>query len=239
METISKTVDERLQDALLEIESLKQELQHFVYAASHDLQEPLRAVTSYAQLLERIYDSDEQARELTSFITDGVARMNALLQNLVLYSRISGSTTRSQMQLAAAVQVAQFKLSEEIKTSAARIDYGELPTVSAHEVQVGLVFENIFRNSLLFKGADPPHIQISSQETDDGYQISIRDNGIGIEPQYLNQVLLPFKRLCGKDVPGNGLGLAICDKVIKAHHGRLWLESDGTKGVTVNFTLPY
>jgi light-regulated signal transduction histidine kinase (bacteriophytochrome) len=239
METSSKTVEERLQDALQEIESLKQELQHFVYAASHDLQEPLRAVTSYAQLLERIYASDEQARELTSFITDGVARMNGLLQNLVLYSRISASTTRSQTSLAAATQVALFKLSAEVKESAARIDCADLPTVSAHEVQMGLVFENIFRNSLLFKSAEPPHVQVSCQETDDGYQIAVRDNGIGIEPRYLNQVLLPFKRLCGKDIPGNGLGLAICDKVIKAHHGRLWLESDGTKGVTVNFTLPY
>ena len=239
METISKSVDERLQDALHEIETLKQELQHFVYAASHDLQEPLRAVTSYAQLLERIYASDEQARELTSFITDGAARMNALLQNLVLYSRIGASNTRSQTQLAAAVQVAQFKLSEEIKASSARIDFDELPTVSAHEVQMGLVFENIFRNALLFKGAEPPHIRVSSHEADDGYEISVRDNGTGIEPRYLSQVLLPFQRLCGKDVPGNGLGLAICDKVIKAHGGRLWLESDGKNGVSVNFTLPY
>jgi light-regulated signal transduction histidine kinase (bacteriophytochrome) len=239
METISKSVDERLQDALREIETLKQELQHFVYAASHDLQEPLRAITAYSQLLERLYEGDEQARELTSFITTGVARMNALLQNLVLYSRIGASTARSQTQLAAAVQVALFKLSAEIKESAARIDYSDLPTVNAHEVQMGLVFENILRNSLLFRGADPPHIQISCREDDDGYQISVRDNGTGIETRFLNQVLLPFKRLCGKEVPGNGLGLAICDKVIKAHGGRLWLESDGKNGVTVNFTLPY
>ncbi len=241
-----QTTDERLENALKEIEKLKaladscnQELQHFVYAASHDLQEPLRAVTTYSQLLERMYADDEQAKELTAFIVSGVARMNELLQNLVSYSRIGASKTRAEVRLMAPLQAALYKLSAEVKETGARIHFDALPTVQAHEVQMGQLFENLLRNSLLFRSAATPEVRFSSEEGDEGYVISVADNGVGIEPKFHQQVLLPFKRLCGKEVPGNGLGLAICDKIVKAHDGRLWIESDGKTGTTVKFILPY
>jgi light-regulated signal transduction histidine kinase (bacteriophytochrome) len=218
-----------------------QELQHFVYAASHDLQEPLRAVTTYCQLLDRLYSDDEQAREFTGFITAGAARMNALLHGLLSYSRVNMSPLLTTVNLAAAVHSALFKLAPVIKETGAVIRFADLPAVTAHEIQMGQLFEQIISNSLLFRRQTPQIDIVAEESTLDGEVaqiITIKDNGLGIGRQFLAQVLQPFKRLHSKDVPGNGLGLAICEKIMRAHHGRIWLESDGATGTTVFLAFP-
>lgn len=222
-------------------QSATQELQHFVYAASHDLQEPLRAIITYSQLLERLYSKDEQTREIIGFITTGVCRMNALLHNLLTYSRVNPSPNLTNVNLNAAVQAVQFKLDNAMKSSAAVISFGALPTIPAHEIQVGQLFEQILSNAIIYC-REQPKIEITAEDGDlngDPAQIiKVRDNGVGIEPQFLAQVVQPFKRLHGKEYPGNGLGLAICDKIMRAHKGKLWLESDGHSSTTVYLAFP-
>jgi light-regulated signal transduction histidine kinase (bacteriophytochrome) len=214
----------------------QQELQHFVYAASHDLQEPLRAITTYSQLIERIYANDADTHELTGFITTGVTRMNALLQSLLTYSRVNLSPPLSHVNLQSAVQTALFKLSSAVQASGAVVRCDGLPEIAAHEVQMGQLFEQILANAILYR-RETPVVEITAEESEvDGEAakvICVKDNGVGIEPQFLSQVMRPFKRLHGKDFPGNGLGLAICEKIMRAHQGKIWLESDGVNGTRV------
>ena len=255
MASTSNSADDSLEEALARVANLEaalqsseasaqaanKELQHFVYAASHDLQEPLRAITTYCQLLQRLYDKDEQARELTAFIISGAVRMNALLHNLLTYSRVNPAPPLTSVNLSAAVQAALFKLGPIIKESGAVVRCTDLPEIAAHEIQMGQLFEQILNNAILYR-RQPPEIEISAEETEmDGrpvHVVKITDNGIGIESQFLAQVVQPFKRLHGKDYPGNGLGLAICDKIMRAHKGKLWLESDGQSGTTGHLLFP-
>jgi two-component system, chemotaxis family, sensor kinase Cph1 len=238
-----------LADALAENERLKSELakanasdeealQHFIYAASHDLQEPLRMVLSYAQLLQRRFVDDAEAREFTAFIVSGVGRMNGLIQNLLAYSRVGTSKRRSEVNLNVCLQMAQLKLAAVIKETGAVITRDDLPKVQADENEMAQVMENLLSNALKFKAADSPQIHISAEEGSGEWILTVRDNGSGVDPRFLEAVLLPFKRLHGKGVPGSGLGLAICDKVVRAHAGRVWVESDGQQGTQVHFTLP-
>jgi signal transduction histidine kinase len=249
MESLSNPQAATLAEALAENERLKGELakaiesreeavQHFIYAASHDLQEPLRMVLSYAQLLQRQFTDNAEAQEFTSFIVSGVGRMNGLIQNLVAYSRVGTSKRRSAVNLNACLQWALLKLGTIIKESSATITHDELPEVQADETEIAQVLENLLGNALKFRGADPPQIHVSAEEGRGEWILSVRDNGTGVDPRFLEQVLLPFKRLHGKGVPGSGLGLAICDKVVRAHGGHIWLESDGQQGTRVYFTLP-
>jgi light-regulated signal transduction histidine kinase (bacteriophytochrome) len=167
--------------------------------------------------------------------------MNGLLQNLVTFSRISLTPALKNVRLTAAVQAVLFKLAPAIKQCGAVVNCGALPEIPAHEGQLSHLFEQVLANSLLFR-REQPLIEISAEEGDlDGdpaQVVLIKDNGVGIEPQFLLQVLQPFKRLHGKDVPGNGLGLAICEKVMRAHNGKLWLESDGKSGTSVYMAFP-
>lgn len=223
-------------------EAATKELQHFVYAASHDLQEPLRAIGTYCELLERLYEKDEQARELSAFITTGVSSMNLLIQNLLTYSRLNQSPPLTNVNLSAAVQSALFKLGPMIKECEASVQFDGLPSITAHEIQVGHLFEQLLKNSILYRRGQPD-IKILAEDGDlEGEAVQIvrvKDNGIGIEPQFLSQVMLPFKRLHSKKYPGNGLGLAICDKIMRAHNGKIWIESDGANGTTVCLAFPY
>lgn len=231
MDVVPKSLEDQLADA-------KKELQHFVYAAGHDLQEPLRTITTYVQLLERHCSTDERARELISFVVAGAQRMNMLLDSLLTYSRIESSSQRTTVRLNSSLQWALLKLGNAIKETGATIQHDELPDVYANEIQMAQLFERLLNNSLKFRGKDKPIVSIEVAEGSDEHQISVRDNGIGIDPRFHQQVLAPFKRLHGKDVPGSGLGLAICERIVASHGGRIWVESDGQHGTTVKFTLP-
>lgn len=215
------------------------ELHDFVYAAGHDLQEPLRAISSFAQLLERRYAGDAEASELTGLIIDGATRATALVQALLTYSRVGNAPRPSMISLNSAIQPALFKLNAMMGDAGAEVVCQELPEVYADEAQLAQVFEQLIKNAILFRSAEAPKIEITAEEGSDAYLVSVRDNGTGIEPRFHEFVFAPFKRLHGKEIPGAGLGLAMCRKIIAAHGGVIRVESDGKHGSAFVFTIPY
>jgi len=221
-----------------EVEAAKAELQQFIYAASHDLQEPLRAVVAYSQLLERHLTGDETAREYLSYIVGAANRMGALLRDLLTLSRAGSAKRRTMMNLNVAVQMALLKLAPAITETSAKITREDLPEVYADELEMTQLFEHLIGNAVKFRGAGEPEIAIRREQGSDEYVIAVADNGPGIEPEFHKEVFAAFKRLQGKEVAGSGLGLAISDKIVRAHGGRIWIESDGRSGTTVKFTLP-
>jgi light-regulated signal transduction histidine kinase (bacteriophytochrome) len=229
---------ERIQELEQSLRTAQEELQFFVYAASHDLQQPLRTVNTHAQLLLRTCPENERAKEITATITAAVTQMSGLVASLVAYSRQGTALAeRTYLPLNTPVQCALFKLSALIQTSGAQVESGELPEVFGDENQLTTLFENLISNSIKFRAAEPARIEISTEDIGDSQIISIRDNGCGIRPEFHEAVFLPFKRLHGRDVPGSGLGLSLCRKIVAAHEGRIWIESDGTAGTAVKFTL--
>ncbi|MBV8073130.1 MAG: hypothetical protein JO270_24740 [Acidobacteriaceae bacterium] len=267
MESTSKSLEAQLADALREQEELRRnlqscqsaltdakreieqswqavkdandELQQFVYAASHDLQQPLRSIGTYAQLLQREYSDDKHAAEFTAFIVDGTNQMGLLIRDLLTYSRTGTSTRRANISLNGPLQWAMLKLTPEIRETGAHIQHGDLPEAYVDEMQIAQVFDCLIGNALKYRGDQPPEISVAANEDPDGLVVSVKDNGQGIEPRFHDQVFVPFKRLHGKDVPGSGLGLAIARKIVRAHGGRIWVESDGKHGSTFNFSLPW
>lgn len=228
-------------DALQENEELRRSLeqfQQFLYAASHDLQEPLRGIITYAQLLERQPAADPASQEYASFILSGALRMRELLQQLLVYSRAGSAKKYRVINLNVPLQMALLKLAPEIHAAGAQIAHDPLPEAIGDETEMSQVFHHILSNSLKFHSNSPPEISIGVEQGTDECTITIRDNGVGIEPRFCEQVLLPFKRLHGHEIEGNGLGLAICSKILRAHQGRICVESDGVQGTAVHFTLP-
>jgi signal transduction histidine kinase len=221
-----------------EVDAARAELQHFVYAASHDLQEPLRAIVAYSQLLERHLANDETARDYIAYIVGGANRMSALLRDLLTLSRAGSTHRRAAVNLNAAAQAALFKLAPTIAELSAEVKREELPEVFADEMELTQLFEQLIDNALKFRGAAKPEIAIRSEQGSGEYVISVADNGPGIERAFHEEVFSAFKRLQGKGVTGSGLGLAISSKIVRAHGGRIWIESDGRSGTTVKFTLP-
>ena len=219
-------------------ESVAQQLQQFLYAASHDLQEPLRGIITYTQLLERQVSTNPSNQEYTTFILEGALRMRQLLQQLLAYSRAGSAKLRTAVNLNVPLQMALLKLAPQISSSGAQIVRNSLPAAIGDENEISQVFHHVLSNSLQYRSDAPPEILITAEQGTDECTVTVKDNGIGIDPRFREQVLLPFKRLHGNGLSGNGLGLAICDKIVRAHRGRLWVESDGPPGATVRFTLP-
>jgi light-regulated signal transduction histidine kinase (bacteriophytochrome) len=215
------------------------ELQQFVYAASHDLQEPLRSISAYTQLLQRRIPNDAEAAELSSFILDGINRMSALIRDLLNYSRVANQLRPSTFGLSSTVQWALLKLAEPIRASQAQIVYTDLPEVNADESRIASVLENLLSNSIKYRRDEPPRIEIQAEEGDSAYIIAVKDNGQGIDPVFHKQIFIPFKRLHGKEIPGTGLGLAICKKIVEAHGGKIWIESEANQGSIFKFTIPF
>jgi light-regulated signal transduction histidine kinase (bacteriophytochrome) len=217
----------------------RDELNQFVYAASHDLQEPLRAISAYTQLLQRKYSTDPEAAEMTGFVLEGANRMHSLITSLLTYSRTSATPRRTTVNLSAIVQWALANLSAEIRSAGAEITYQDLPEANIDESQFVQLFQNLIGNALKFRGQAPPRIEISAEDNGTEHLISISDNGPGIPPKYHAQIFEVFRRLHGKDVPGNGIGLALCRRIVQAHGGRIWVESDGAAGSVFKFTIPH
>jgi light-regulated signal transduction histidine kinase (bacteriophytochrome) len=218
--------------------SANEELLQFSYAASHDLREPLRSVSTYAELLQRRYADDAQAKEFMSFIIDGVNRMYSLIESLLTYSRTGLPARRTPVNLNSVLQWALLNLESSLRESGAEVTFGDLPVVVVDEAQMVQLFQNLVSNALKYRRGDVPKIHVSSEEEPGGYLISVRDNGAGIEPRYHSQIFTAFKRLHGREVPGTGLGLAMCRKIVEGHGGRIWVESEGNQGSVFKFTLP-
>ena len=218
------------------------ELEQFASVASHDLQEPLRTISSYTQLLERRYGKrlEGEAVEFMRYIVDGAARMKQLIEDLLAYSR-AGAPAR-QMQKAS-VQAALSRALENLKgalaDSGGTVSHDPLPSVLGDELQLGQVFQNLIGNALKFRGKDAPRIHVGVKDADTTWEIAVKDNGIGIEPKYFERVFQIFQRLHAMgEYPGTGIGLAICKKVVERHGGRIWVESTPGQGSSFLFTLP-
>ena len=217
------------------------ELEQFAYVASHDLQEPLRMVASYTQLLAKRYEGklDSEADEFIHYAVDGANRMQVLINDLLALSRVGmRGAALEESDVEQAFEACVRNLEMAIEESGAAVTHDPLPAVLADEGQLVQLLQNLIANAIKFHGDEPPRIHVSARREGAQYVFSVRDNGIGIEPQYAEGVFVLFRRLHGKDAyPGTGIGLAICKKIVERHGGRIWFESEPGKGATFSFTL--
>jgi light-regulated signal transduction histidine kinase (bacteriophytochrome) len=226
-----------------ELENANNDLEQFAYVANHDLQEPLRMISSYTQLLERKYKDklDEDANEYIHFVVDGAIRIQKLLTDILEYSRISTRTkTFEQIDTSTVLGQVISNLQLLITENAVLITIDDLPVIKADASQILRVFQNLIENAIKFhKKTELPKIHISSTKQDKMYQFSVTDNGIGIEKQYHDRVFIVFQRLhSAKDYPGTGIGLSICKRIVERHGGTIWFESTVNEGATFYFTIP-
>jgi light-regulated signal transduction histidine kinase (bacteriophytochrome) len=218
-------------------------LQSFAYITSHDLQEPLRSIASYAQLIQRRYGGqlDSDADEFLDFMVAGATRMKQQIQGLLDYSRVGTQGEEfKEFNAGDALNTALINLKSSIEEYDAEVNPDPLPNIVADESQIIRVFQNLIGNALKFhKERVQPKIHISARKTDDGYVFSVSDNGIGIEPQYTDRIFEVFKRLHPiGEYQGTGIGLAIVKRIIERHGGRVWVESSFGVGSTFYFTIP-
>jgi PAS domain S-box-containing protein len=224
-----------------ELERSNAELGQFAYVASHDLQEPLRMVSSYTQLLVRRYGErfDGDAREFMAYVVDGAARMKQLIEDLLAYSRV-GTRGREYHQVAVETSLRRAigNLRAAIEEAGAAVTYDAMPTLEADDLQLTQLFQNLIGNALKFRSASVPRIHIFSKEKEHEWEFGVQDNGIGIEAQYFERIFMVFQQLHNKgEYPGTGIGLAICKKVVERHGGKVWVESQPGAGTTFHFTL--
>ena len=233
---------DELEKKARELARSNEELQQFAYVASHDLQEPLRMISSYTQLIARRYGDrlDGDAREFMGFIVDGAARMKQLIEDLLAYSRVGTRGRELQpTESAAALSKALVNLRAAQEASGASVTHGELPVILADGQQVTQLFQNLIGNAMKFRAEEPPKIHVACEERPDLWVFTVRDNGIGLDPQYSDRIFMMFQRLHTKaEYPGTGIGLAICKKIVDRHGGRIWVESQPGKGCTFGFTIP-
>jgi PAS domain S-box-containing protein len=234
--------EEALARQALELQRSNAELERFAYVASHDLQEPLRTITSFVQLLARRYKGklDADADEFIQYAVDGASRMRVLIQDLLDLARIhSRGDTLVPVSLEEILAETLQGLQAVLAESGAAVTHGPLPVVYADPVQMRQLFSNFIGNALKFRGTDPPAVHVQAERQGAGWSVSIRDNGIGIEPQYLERIFIVFQRLHGRDeYPGTGIGLALCKRIVERHGGRIWVESEPGRGSAFFFTLP-
>jgi PAS domain S-box-containing protein len=232
---------ERLRHYAEELQRSNLELQQFAYVASHDLQEPLRAVSTFCEMLQRRYQGkfDAEADQWLSFVVTGARRMQTLVQDLLAYSRLE--SRRQAMAPVACGEIVQkvvTNLRSAVDEAGAQVTWDELPTVEGDASQLAQLFQNLIGNAIKFHSQAPPAVHISAALEDGMWRFAVRDNGIGIDPKYQERIFEIFKRLHTSDrYPGTGIGLAICRKVVQRHGGRIWVESQPGQGGTFYFTI--
>lgn len=233
---------ERVAVSAAELARSNQELEQFASVASHDLQEPLRMVTSYAQLLRSRYQGklDKDADDFFTFMVGGALRMKALIEGLLAYSRVgSAGQPLTPVDCNVALLEAVQNLSKIIEETQAEISCGELPTVAADQMQMVQLFQNLLANAVKFRGSKKPKLQISAERRDNEWVFAVSDNGIGIEHEQRERIFGVFQRLhSAEEYPGTGIGLAICKRIVERHHGRIWVESEQGRGSIFRFTFP-
>jgi signal transduction histidine kinase len=223
-----------------ELQRSNSELEQFAHVTSHDLQEPLRTIASFVQLLKRRYGGQlgADADEIIDTVVDGAHRMKTLINDLLAYSRISAvPPTPQSVSLEDAVATAVANLQSSVAESGAEITCAKLPHVSMEPEQANSLLQNLISNAIKFRGADPPRIHVEARTHGRMVEVSVRDNGIGIDPAQFKRIFVVFQRLKAS-TPGTGIGLAICKKIVERSGGRIWVESEPGQGSTFRFTLP-
>ena len=234
--------EEELSRQAAELQRSNKDLEQFAYVASHDLQEPLRMVTVYCQMLQKRYGGKlgEEADEFIGFAVDGARRMEMLLRDLLVYSRITGAGTGepSTVDCEAVLREVLVTLSTALQESGAVVTHDRLPLVRVQEVHVHQLLQNLIANAIKYRSDEPPAIRVSARREGAQWELAIRDNGIGIEPESREEVFGVFRRLHGNRYAGTGIGLAICARIVERYGGRIWVESKPGGGSTFRLTLP-
>ena len=239
---VREEMESELQGAIENVERTSSDLEQFAYVASHDLQEPLRMISSYMQLLDRRYRGqlDDDADEFIDFAVDGAKRMQILIADLLAYSRVGtrgkpfGPTDSGRV-----LDQTLTNFGELIAENGATVTHDALPTVMVDGVQLKQVFQNLLSNAIKFQGVASPEIHIGAERMNGEWLFSVRDNGIGIESEYFEKIFVIFRRLhTRQEYPGTGIGLALSKRIIERHDGRIWVESEPGKGATFHFTIP-
>ena len=244
LETSNRQLQEEIAERKRVAEDLarsNKDLEQFAYVASHDLQEPLRIVSGYLQLIERRYKGKlaAEADEFISFAVDGAARMQSLIEDLLAYSRVGTQGRRfAPTDCEKVFERAVGNLGRAVADSGATVTHDPLPTVVADATQLVQVFQNLIGNAIKFRGAEPPRIHVAARPQDSQWLFSVQDNGIGLEPQYAERIFILFQRLHARDkYAGTGIGLSVCQRIIELHGGRIWVESKPGEGSMFHFTL--
>jgi PAS domain S-box-containing protein len=241
--TERKKMEKKVQQLVEELKRSNTELEQFAYVASHDLQEPLRMISSYVQLLSRRYTGklEKDADEFIEFAVDGSSRMMGMIQALLTYSRVGTKgkppePTNCEDILAQTLRNLQAALEEK----GAEVTHDPLPTIMADGIQMGQLFQNLIGNGVKFQEEGVrPHVHVSVEDKGDYWLFSFKDNGIGIDPQYKDRIFIIFQRLHGKqEYKGTGIGLAVCKRIVERHGGTIWVDSELGKGATFKFTIP-
>lgn len=238
-----KRAESGLAHAVQELTRSNADLEQFAYSASHDLQEPLRMVSIYSQMLQRGLGDDfsTTADQCVGYIAAGAKRMERQLADLRTFIRASttGEEAGHEADAENALSRALVSLTAAVEASGASITHAPLPKIGLHEFQLEQLFQNLIGNAICYRGQEPPQIHVCAERSGAEWKFSIRDNGIGIDPQYKDQIFGIFKRLHGSDHhQGTGMGLAICQRIVERAGGRIWVESEPGRGSTFSFTLP-
>jgi PAS domain S-box-containing protein len=237
-----KRAEEALAQQAQELARSNAELEQFAYIASHDLQEPLRMMASFSQLLEKRYQGrlDADADEFIGYIVNGAIRMQRLIDDLLTYSRVGRlGQSFAPTDCAKIIEMALLNLRSAIEEAGAAVNAGALPVVMADATQLVRLFQNLIGNAIKFRGHSPARVHVGAKHQGDEWLFWVQDNGIGIEPQYLERIFLIFQRLHNRhEYPGTGIGLAIAKKIVERHGGRIWVASEPGRGSTFYFTLP-
>jgi len=231
-----------LEKRATELSESNEELERFAFVASHDLQEPLRMVTSFLQLLQKRYTKqlDEAADQYIHFAVDGAERMKKLIQDLLEYSRVGANKENyTKVDLNVVLKDVTDLFADKINSSGAQIEIAQLPVVSGRKVQLTQLFQNLLSNAIKYRSREIPEIEIGCEDKKRFWEFFVRDNGIGIDPKFSEKIFVIFQRLHSKsEYEGTGIGLSICKKIVDCHGGRMWVESEPGKGSTFRFLFP-
>lgn len=239
--TLRRQVEENLARKVDELARSNADLEQFAYVASHDLQEPLRMVAAYTQLLAERYRGklDENADKFIGYASEGAVRMQVLIQDLLAFSRVGRKEARESVDCNDVIKEVLQTLSSAMQESGAVVTHGELPEVWADRTQMAQVFQNLIGNAIKFHGKEPPAVSVKAEKQEQQWLFTVSDNGIGIAPEYAENIFVVFQRLHARtEYPGNGIGLAICKKIVERYGGRIWVDSQAGSGSTFKFTMP-